>query len=130
MHRSVSLLSVLLLSLAALLWSQSITASLEGIVRDPSGALVAGAKVTVINTGTNAKTEITSNSEGFFVAPLLQPGTYAFTVEAPGFKTYRREGLRLDVTQAAKLAKRNRTEFYKLLDRHSLEPKLFKTPSG
>ena len=35
-----------------------------------------------------------------------------------------------NVTQAAKLAKRNRTEFYKLLDRHSLEPKLFKTPSA
>ena len=32
-----------------------------------------------------------------------------------------------NVTQAARLAKRNRTEFYKLLDRHSIEPKIFKT---
>ena len=32
-----------------------------------------------------------------------------------------------NVTQAAKLAKRNRTEFYKLLQRHHLDPKLFKT---
>jgi two-component system response regulator GlrR len=31
-----------------------------------------------------------------------------------------------NVTQAARLARRNRTEFYKLLERHSLEPKLFK----
>src|SRR5690606_16773915 len=33
-----------------------------------------------------------------------------------------------NVTQAAKLAHRNRTEFYKLLDRHSLQPSMFKTP--
>ena len=33
-----------------------------------------------------------------------------------------------NVTQAARLAKRNRTEFYKLLQRHQLDPKLFKTP--
>ena len=33
-----------------------------------------------------------------------------------------------NVTQAARLAKRNRTEFYKLLKRHTLDPALFKTP--
>jgi two-component system response regulator GlrR len=34
-----------------------------------------------------------------------------------------------NVSQAARLAKRNRTEFYKLLQRHSLEPALFKLPA-
>jgi two-component system response regulator GlrR len=34
------------------------------------------------------------------------------------------------VTQAAKLAQRNRTEFYKLLERHKLEPKMFKPEKG
>ena len=34
-----------------------------------------------------------------------------------------------NVTQAARLAKRNRTEFYKLLQRHQLDPTVFKTPS-
>ena len=35
-----------------------------------------------------------------------------------------------NVTQAAKLAQRNRTEFYKLLDRHRLESKMFKPEKG
>jgi len=34
------------------------------------------------------------------------------------------------VTRAAKLAQRNRTEFYKLLERHKLEPKMFKPEKG
>ncbi|MEO8026288.1 MAG: TonB-dependent receptor, partial [Bryobacteraceae bacterium] len=83
--------------------AQSITASLEGIVRDPSGAAVPGARIRVVNTNTNAQSEVSTNADGFFIATLLPPGTYALSVEKDGFKQYRQDSIRLQVTQVAKI---------------------------
>jgi hypothetical protein len=96
--------SVLFLVLTAPgLVAQSITASLEGIVRDPSGATVPEARVRVVNTNTNVAKEVTTNVDGFFIATLLQPGTYSITVEKQGFKQFQRDSIHLQVTQVAKL---------------------------
>ena len=81
--------------------AQSITASLEGIVRDPSGAAIPGARVRVVNVNTNASTEVATNTDGFFVASLLQPGTYSLSVEKDGFKQFRQDSIHLQVTQVA-----------------------------
>jgi hypothetical protein len=49
---------------------------IAGVVRDATGAIVPGASVTVTNTGTGATRTLTTNSEGFYQAQFLQPGSY------------------------------------------------------
>ncbi|HVB85585.1 MAG TPA: carboxypeptidase-like regulatory domain-containing protein, partial [Candidatus Dormibacteraeota bacterium] len=51
-----------------------------GRVTDPSGASVAGATVTVTNTGTNVSRTLTTDTSGAYVAAALNPGTYSVRV--------------------------------------------------
>ena len=75
----------LLLCLTSFGIAQSVTSEILGIVKDATGSVVAGAKVTVKNTGTNIARELQTDSEGRFRALQLQPGTYQVIVESPGF---------------------------------------------
>lgn len=59
--------------------------SLAGIVRDSSGAVVPNAAVTVISLDTGAKRDLTTDSEGHYLATFLQPGRYELMVSSPGF---------------------------------------------
>jgi len=95
--------SLLLAVAAGAIWGQTITASLEGFVYDASGALIPGARVQVVHTGTNAAVALQSNANGRFVAPSLPAGPYALTVEADGFKRFERGGIVLQVGQAARI---------------------------
>ncbi|MBI4910323.1 MAG: carboxypeptidase regulatory-like domain-containing protein [Acidobacteria bacterium] len=63
-----------------------VAAKLEGTVQDQSGAVIAGAKVTTVNTKTQQKFEAQSSTEGQFVFPVVPPGIYDLTVEASGFR--------------------------------------------
>ncbi|MBV9082598.1 MAG: carboxypeptidase regulatory-like domain-containing protein [Acidobacteriaceae bacterium] len=83
--------------------AQTIDASLSGTITDPAGASVPAAKVQIVNTGTNAAVAVFSNSDGSYDAPALPAGTYDVTVSANGFKTDRRTGVTLDVSQSARL---------------------------
>jgi hypothetical protein len=58
-----------------------------GTVTDPSGAAIAGAKVTVTNLGTNLSVVATTNGTGLYAVRELPVGSYRMTVEAKGFKT-------------------------------------------
>jgi hypothetical protein len=89
--------------IAACAWSQTITAALEGLVTDPSGASVAGAAVRILNAGTNAAVEFRTSASGRFLAPVLQPGVYSVTIEAAGFRKAQRTGLELKVAQATRI---------------------------
>jgi len=62
--------------------------SLTGTLKDPNGAIVAGAHVTITNTTTNQSFEITTDNEGVYRAQNLPPGTYTLNAAAPGFKTF------------------------------------------
>ncbi|MBZ5582442.1 MAG: TonB-dependent receptor [Acidobacteriia bacterium] len=66
-----------------------------GTVTDSTGAVVPGVKVTVLNAGTQFVSEVTTNSEGNYYVPYLNPGTYRITVAAGGFKQYVRDGIDL-----------------------------------
>ncbi len=99
----ISLCLSLLFCLATASYSQTITASLEGDVRDASGGAVANARVSVINSATNVTVRLTSGPEGRFIAPSLQPGPYSVVVEAPGFKKVDRKGIVLQVDQSARI---------------------------
>lgn len=80
-------LAVLVALAASGLTAQSITGRLVGTVRDATGAVIAGAKVRVTNTGTGATLETTSNADGDYVAPNLNPAVYNIRVESNGFRS-------------------------------------------
>jgi hypothetical protein len=82
----------------------SSTATINGSVRDTSGAPVADAKVTVTNEGTGVSFDTVSNTDGDFVAPGLQVGSYRVTVVKEGFRTYVEEHIPLHPTVVSTVA--------------------------
>ena len=68
-------------------YAQRDLATLVGTVSDPSGGVVANAKVTITETGTGQVYAFLTSSTGEFVRPALKPSTYSVTVSAPGFRT-------------------------------------------
>ena len=86
--RSVSVLPlILLLAFPLSVFAQSTvgTGSIVGIVSDPTGAVVPGARVTVTNLGTGRRIDLTTNSAGSFNSGALVPGNYQTKVMASGF---------------------------------------------
>jgi hypothetical protein len=69
--------------------------SINGTVTDASGAVVAGAEVTAIQSATGISSETTSGSQGNFVFPILAPTNYTITAKAPGFQSYTEKGVSL-----------------------------------
>ena len=91
-----------LTAIAALdLFGQTSTGNILGLVQDASGASVAGARVSVINLGTNTRTESVADSAGNYLVRFLPAGKYAVETEAKGFKKFRQDGIELQVEQRA-----------------------------
>ena len=89
MYRSLSFLmlfAALLIGFTPALHAQ-FRASLTGTVTDSSGAVVPGATVTLVDTATNYKQTVTSNSAGIYVFNALPPAPYQLTVSMTGFQT-------------------------------------------
>lgn len=61
---------------AAGLWAQDYRGSLLGRVTDPTGAVIPGAQVIAEREGTNIRLEALTNSEGNYLLPNLEPGSY------------------------------------------------------
>ena len=66
--------------------AQLTTADVLGTVKDKTGAVVPGAKVTITNLGTKISSIAAANDTGDFTFNLLSPGHYSLTFEASGFK--------------------------------------------
>src|SRR6266852_4532108 len=79
-------LASMLLALATPLWAQKDAGAIVGLVRDPSGAVVTGAKVTVTDVDHGIQLTLSTNNEGEYVASPLRIGRYSVTVEKEGFK--------------------------------------------
>ena len=95
-------LACLALSLPALAQTAS-TGALTGEVADPNGAVVAGVRVTATNEATGEKREAVSQENGSYSVPQLLPGSYRVEFSATGFKQAVKPGLRINVTETAKL---------------------------
>jgi Carboxypeptidase regulatory-like domain/TonB dependent receptor len=80
----------------AFLSAQSTTQSIEGIVTDTSGALVANARVTITNIATSVTTTVTTNAAGNYTFPLVPVGNYNVKAELQGFKSEEVKGLRVE----------------------------------
>jgi hypothetical protein len=73
------------------------------MLTDPSGAVVQGAKITLVNTALKSAYEALSNGQGFYSFPNLPVGHYDVSIEAKGFKTERKTNLTVDTDAALKL---------------------------
>ena len=74
-----------------------------GIVTDSSGAVVAGASVSVQNIDTNNTLRTTTNGDGFYTSPAVIVGNYQIVVEKPGFKKSVRSGVTIQVDDHAEV---------------------------
>src|SRR5437870_12405495 len=81
------------------LCGQDTRGKISGTITDPQGAQIVGAAVTLTNADTNVSTPLTTNESGYYEAPLLIPGGYRVTVEAPGFKKTVRSNLVLTMRE-------------------------------
>ena len=72
-------------------------ATLTGTITDASGAVVAGAQISIKNSATGSTRDVTSDTNGYYVAPNLTPGDYEVRVSAKGFSTAVQSNLSLAV---------------------------------
>jgi hypothetical protein len=95
-HVRYALTILLLLSASLPVLAQSDNGSVVGFVKDPSGAVVPKAKVTLTNDATGLSRQTSTNDAGYYVVPNLPPGNYTVTAEATGFKKFEATGNKLD----------------------------------
>ncbi len=86
--RRVTMVLAALVVCAAAANAQVDRATLTGVVRDPSDAVLRGAKVTVTSLATNVASTATTNNDGVYLVLNLAPGDYLVQAEAPGFQRF------------------------------------------
>src|SRR5437660_3909432 len=84
-----------------LLFAQTSTATILGVVKDTSGALVLGVSITIKHTESGLTRTVVSGERGGYNVPLLPVGAYEITTTMPGFKQQVRSGINLVVGQEA-----------------------------
>lgn len=94
--RGVIILLVLILGFNGSVFA-SVTASIVGTVKDGTGAVIPDAQVTVTNDDTQVSQVASTNGQGYYTFPALQPGQYSLTINLKGFKTFRQTGILLNV---------------------------------
>src|SRR5690349_5050456 len=84
---SLSLKAIILCAASLAVLGQTPTGIVTGNVKDPTGAVVANAKIRITNKDTGLVREVTSGPDGSFSAPSLLAGNYEVRAEATGFRT-------------------------------------------
>jgi hypothetical protein len=82
-----------------LAFAQSAQGTIVGHVEDPTGAVIPGAKVSIKDVNTNVVNNVTTNADGDYVVPYLNPGNYSVSVSASGFSSQIATDLTLEVNQ-------------------------------
>src|SRR6266850_1967666 len=99
-----SVLRILAAALGVLLFCSSMfgqtsNGRISGTVKDQTGALIPGAEVTVTDTARGLARNLTTGEAGAYLAPNLLPSTYTVRSTFPGFQSWQRENVRLEVGQ-------------------------------
>jgi outer membrane receptor protein involved in Fe transport len=98
----VFVLGLLLVAFPAITRAQSTTSgAIVGTVRDPSGAVIPGAKVTAVNQGTNSQSSTTTDSNGHYLIINLPPERYTVQIGANGFGGFRQENVIVEVGRSS-----------------------------
>jgi hypothetical protein len=82
---------------------QEVTAAINGVVTDPSGSAIAGAKITAKDLDRGTAWPTTSNGDGFYNLPRLPVGRYEIRAENPGFNAAVQSNVLLQLNQNAKI---------------------------
>src|SRR5690349_15351904 len=82
--------AVLFLSAAGLLSAQNYQGGVRGLVQDPEGAAVPGAKVTLVNQATTVARSTVTGATGEYSFSSIDPATYSVVIESSGFKRMQR----------------------------------------
>ena len=99
-----TLLIAAFISASSCLWAQSATTgALRGTVVDPTGAVVPGVTVTLLNPTTGQTQTTMTDAKGLYGFSLLSPGTYNVDFSAQGFKTSRALSVVINVSEAPDL---------------------------
>ncbi len=81
------------------MFSQTDRATLRGTVTDPSGSVVPSAQILIQEVGTNLDRKLTTDENGNYEAPALNPGHYVIKIETKGFRSFQAEDVLLDAGQ-------------------------------
>jgi Carboxypeptidase regulatory-like domain len=96
-------LIVVLVCCPAAAYGQAVSGTILGTVTDASGAVMAHAKITIVNEGTGLTRTLTADTNGEYTAPLLPTGRYTIIAETAGFKTLTLSNVELGVDQHARI---------------------------
>ena len=100
---TVAMLAMLMLLMASAVAQNIATADLRGVVKDPNGAVVTNAKVTMHDEAKNTDRTVKTSDQGEYLFAQLPPGQYTMSIEAPNFSKTVFKGVKLTVGQTAEL---------------------------
>ncbi len=84
-------------------WAQGTRASITGVVKDPTGAAVPGANLSLRSLGTSSVVKAASGADGTYTFPGVVAGGYELTVTAKGFREYIQRGISVNLDQEVRL---------------------------
>ncbi len=84
-------------------FGQTAAGTLTGLVKDPTGAVIAGVPVVATNADTGARITGATSQTGNYTIPQIPVGKYSVTFEQPGFKTFREANVTIDAAQTVRL---------------------------
>ncbi|HEX4486630.1 MAG TPA: carboxypeptidase-like regulatory domain-containing protein, partial [Terriglobales bacterium] len=101
-----SMIFAVCMATGATLYAQLPNSTVNGSVKDPQGAPIAGAQVTIVNIAQGVSREVATNAQGLYVIPYLPIGRYDMKIVESGFETVEFQGITLE---AGKTITLNRT---------------------
>jgi hypothetical protein len=99
----VTVAFLLLFTIVLPLGAQTPSGEISGAVTDQTEAIVAGVKITLTNTATNAVREVQTNDSGLYSFPALPPGVYTLKAEKAGFRAVERKNIEVLVGSANRI---------------------------
>ena len=86
---------VLVLLAVTSMSAQGLFATLTGVVTDPTGAVVSGAKVRLHDVASGSERETKTDNDGYYAFASVPVGNYSLTVESRGFQSFKAAGIAL-----------------------------------